>query len=72
MISKHQYETVAKLIASGVKNYVQVRQMAGLTSEELDEILEHLDYYAKKFAEEDRIKKEQEMRQQKKKHWWQK
>lgn len=72
MVSRNQFETVTQLLGNGVTNYVSIRQQAGLTSDELDEILEHLDYYAKKFAEEDRIKKEQELRQQKKKHWWQK
>lgn len=71
MISKHQFESVTKLLSIGVNNYVQIRQQAGLTAEELDEILEHLDYYTKKFAEEDRLKKEQELQgQKKKKHWW--
>lgn len=72
MVSRNQFETVTKLLSVGVNNYVSIRQQAGLTSDELDEILEHLDYYTKKFAEEDRIKKDQELRQQKKKHWWQK
>ena len=71
MISKHQFESVTKLLSIGVNNYVQIRQQAGLTAEELDEILAHLDYYTKKFAEEDRLKKEQELKQSKKKHWWQ-
>lgn len=72
MVTKHQFETVSELIASGVNNYVQIRQQAGLTSDELDDILYHLDYYTKKFAEEDRIKKAEELKHQKKKHWWQK
>ena len=72
MVSKHQFESVVNLLAMGVNNYVSIRQQAGLTSDELDDILEHLDYYTKKFAEEDRVKKEQELKNQKKKHWWQK
>ena len=73
MISKNQFESVKQLLASGVNNYVFIRQQAGLTSEELDDILENLEYYSKKFAEEERLKKEQELRGQiKKKHWWQK
>lgn len=74
MIHKNQFETVKNLLAIGVKNYVQIRQMAGLTSDELDEIIEHFDYYAKKFAEEDRIAKEKELKSQKekKKPWWKK
>ena len=70
MISKFQFDTVSKLVDSGVTNYVQIRQQVGLTSEELDDILEHVDYYNKKFAEEDRLKKEAELKAQKKK-WWQ-
>ena len=71
MISRNQFESVTKLLSVGVNNYVQIRQQAGLTSDELDAILDHLDYYTKKFAEEDRIKKEEELKHQKKKHWWQ-
>ncbi len=72
MVSKHQFETVMKLLSSGVDNYVSIRQQAGLTSDELDDILDHISYYTDKFAEEERLKKEQELRQPKKKHWWQK
>ena len=70
MISKNQFETVSQLIDSGVNNYVLIRQIAGLTSDELDDILENVDYYNKKFAEEDRLKKEAELKQTKKKPWW--
>ena len=70
MITKHQFETVSNLIDSGVDNYIQIRMKAGLTSDELDDILENVDYYNKKFAEEDRLKKEAELRNQKKKPWW--
>ena len=69
MISKFQFDTVSKLVDSGVTNYVQIRQQAGLTAEELDDILENVDYYNKKFAEEERLKKLQELNQKKK--WWQ-
>lgn len=69
MITKHQFETVSKLIDSGVDNYVQIRQQAGLTSDELDDILENVDYYNKKFAEEERRRKEAELKAQKK-PWW--
>ena len=71
MISKHQFETVSKLIDSGVTNYIQIRQQAGLTSDELDDILENVNYYNKKFAEEERLRKEAELKAPKKK-WWQK
>ena len=43
MVSKHQFETVKQLLAAGVNNYVSIRQQAGLTSDELDDILEHLE-----------------------------
>ena len=69
MITKHQFETVSNLIDSGVDNYVQIRQQAGLTSDELDDILENVDYYNKKFAEEERLRKEAELKAQKK-PWW--
>jgi len=71
MITKFQFDTVSKLVDSGVTNYVQIRQQAGLTSDELDDILENVDYYNKKFAEEERLKKLQELNQ-KKKPWWKK
>lgn len=70
MISKFQFDTVSKLVDSGITNYVQIRQQAGLTAEELDDILENVDYYNKKFAEEERLRKEAEL-QAKKKKWWQ-
>lgn len=72
MVSKHQFETVKQLLAAGVSNYVSIRQQAGLTSDELDDILEHLEYYAKKFAEEDRLAEIAKLKNEKKKHWWQK
>ena len=72
MISKNQFETVTKLLSIGVGNYVSIRQQAGLTAEELDDILENLEHYSKKFAEEDRIRKQQELQNSsnKKKPWW--
>lgn len=70
MITKHQFETVSQLIDSGVADYIQIRMKAGLTSDELDDILENVEYYNKKFAEEDRLKKEAELKGQKKKPWW--
>lgn len=69
MISKFQFDTVSKLVDSGITNYVQIRQQAGLTAEELDDILENVDYYNKKFEEEERLKKIQELNRQKK-PWW--
>lgn len=69
MISKFQFDTVSKLVDSGITNYVQIRQQAGLTAEELDDILENVDYYNKKFEEEERLKRLAEL-QGKKKPWW--
>ena len=72
MPSKFQFESVMKLLSAGVNNYVQLRQQVGLTSDELDDILAHVDYYKKMFEEEDRLKKQQQMQQEKKKPWWRK
>lgn len=72
MISKFQFESVMKLLASGVNNYVQLRQQVGLTSDELDDILENISDYKKKFEEQDRIEELAKLQQTKKKHWWQK
>ena len=71
MATKHQFESVMKLIAAGVTDYVQVRQKAGLTAEELDDIITNKDYYASYFAEQDRIRKVEEEKRQKK-SWWKK
>lgn len=69
MVTKHQFESVHKLVSSGVNNYVQIRQSVGLTASELDDIIENFDYYQKYFTEQDRISQKQES--PKKKHWWQ-
>lgn len=71
MATKHQFESVMKLIAAGVTDYVQVRQKAGLTAEELDDIITNKDYYSSYFAEQDRIRKAEEEKRQKK-SWWKK
>lgn len=71
MITKFQFESVMKLIASGVTDYVQVRQKAGLTAEELDDIIRNKDYYSNYFAEEERLRKLRESKE-KKKPWWRK
>lgn len=71
MATKHQFESVMKLIAAGVTDYVQVRQKAGLTAEELDDIITNRDYYSNYFAEQDRIRKVEEEKRQKK-SWWKK
>ena len=72
MPSKFQFESIRKLLAAGVTNYVQLRQQVGLTSDELDDILEHMQYYTEYFAEQERLEKEAELKQQKKKPWWKK
>ena len=71
MITKFQFESVMKLVASGVTDYVQVRQKAGLTAEELDDIIRNKDYYSNFFAEEERLRKLRESKE-KKKPWWRK
>lgn len=71
MVTKHQFESVMKLIAAGVTDYVQVRQKAGLTAEELDDIITNKDDYSSYFAEQDRIRKIEEEKRQKK-SWWKK
>ena len=69
MITKFQFRSVEKLVDSGVYNYVQIRQQVGLTSDELDDILENLEYYKKKFDEEDRIAEIERLKSEKK-PWW--
>ena len=69
MITKFQFRSVEKLIDSGVYNYVQIRQQVGLTSDELDDILENLEYYKKKFDEEDRLAEIERLKSEKK-PWW--
>lgn len=70
MITKFQFRSVEKLVDSGVYNYVQLRQQVGLTSDELDDILENLEYYKKKFDEEDRLEELERLKNEKKKPWW--
>jgi hypothetical protein len=60
-----------ELIASGVTDYVQVRQKVGLTAEELDDIIRNRDYYSNYFAEQDRLQELRESKE-KKKPWWRK
>ena len=70
MITKFQFRSVEKLVDSGVYNYVRLRQQVGLTSDELDDILENLEYYKKKFDEEDRLAEIEKLKGEKKKPWW--
>lgn len=73
MVTKFQFEQVSKLVDSGVTNYVQIRQQVGLTSDQLNDILENVEYYNQYFAEQDRIEQERLAEEaRKKKHWWQK
>lgn len=69
MVSKFQFETVKSLLASGITNYVQIRQQVGLTNNELYDILEHFDYYQNKFDEEERLAKVKRLEEEKK-PWW--
>ena len=70
MITKFQFRSVEKLVDSGVSNYVQIRQQVGLTSDELDDIIENLEYYKKKFDEEDRLVEIEKLKGNKKLPWW--
>lgn len=72
MITKFQFRSVEKLVDSGVSNYVQIRQQVGLTSDELDDIIENLEYYKKKFDEEDRLAEIAKLKGEKKLPWWKK
>ena len=69
MVTKFQFRSVEKLVDSGVYNYVQIRQQVGLTSDELDDILENLEYYKKKFDDEDRLAEIERLKSEKK-PWW--
>lgn len=71
MITKFQFKSVMELIASGVTDYVQVRQKVGLTAEELDDIIRNRDYYSNYFAEQGRLQELRESKE-KKKPWWRK
>lgn len=70
MVTKFQFRSVEKLIASGVYNYIQIRQQVGLTADDLNDILENLDYYKKKFDEEDRLAEIEKLKGEKKAPWW--
>ena len=73
MPSKFQFDTVCKLLNSGISSYVTLRQQAGLTAEELDDILKNMEYYSRKFAAEEMNHKMMEAKKAvTKKHWWQK
>jgi hypothetical protein len=56
-----------ELISSGVTDYVRIRQQVGLTSAELDDIIENREYYSEYFRKQTPV-----VEPPKKKHWWQK
>jgi len=66
VISKFQFKAVDDLLSSGVDNYVLIRQQVGLTSQELDEILNNYEYYQSQFGQ---AVVSQEAPKAKK-HWW--
>lgn len=73
MPTKFQFDSVMSLLASGVKNYVTIRQQVGLTAEELDDIIENVDFYVKYFADQERAETLKKLNEEpKKKKWWQK
>ena len=72
MPTKFQFDSVCKLLASGVNNYVQIRQQVGLTSDELDDILANIDYYKKYFADQEQEETLAKLKQERKKPWWRK
>lgn len=67
MVTRFQFETAIQLIDSGITSYVQIRQQVGLTSDELDDIINNREFYTRKFAVQDKI---EEQKQAKKKPWW--
>lgn len=72
MPTKFQFDSVCKLLASGVNNYVQIRQQVGLTSDELDDILANIDYYKKYFADQEQEETLAKLKHERKKPWWRK
>ncbi len=70
MITEFQFRSFEKLINDGVTDYVQIRQRVGLTSQQLDDIIENIEYYQRYFDEQDKMKQLREPT--KKKRWWQK
>ena len=70
MVTRFQFESVMKLIDAGVTNYIQIRQQVGLTSDQLDDILQNIDYYKKYFAEQERLKTLNRLQRPEKRPWW--
>lgn len=63
-ITRFQFETIKAKLEAGEMNWVNLRQACGLTSEELQEIIDNFEEYQAQFAEPD-------PEPPKKKHWWQ-
>lgn len=62
-ITRFQFETIKEQLEAGNQNWVDLRMSCGLTSEELQDILDNFEYYQEKF-------KPQEKEAPKKKPWW--
>ena len=69
MVTEFQFRSVEKLIDEGVTDYVLIRQRVGLTSQQLDDIIENAEYYQRYFDEQDKLRARRAP--EKKKHWWQ-
>ena len=63
-ITRFQFETIKEKLEAGEMNWVNLRQACGLTSEELQDIIDNFAEYQEKFKEPEP--------EPKKKHWWQK
>ena len=62
-ISRFQFETIKEKLEAGEMNWVNLRQACGLTSDELQDIIDNFEEYQEKFSQPEP--------EQKKKHWWQ-
>lgn len=62
-ITRFQFETIKEQLEKGNDNWIDLRKSCGLTSEELNEILQNFEYYQSKFPPK-------EKEPQKKKSWW--
>lgn len=71
MPTKFQFESVMRLLDEGITNYIEIRQRVGLTSDELDDILDNKEYYKKRFAEQERYETLNRLKNSsEKKPWW--
>lgn len=48
-ITRFQFETIKEQLEKGNDNWIDLRKSCGLTSEELNEILQNFEYYQSKF-----------------------